>query len=221
MAIARSQVVVGYSRYLAHIADLTAGKETVASGMTREEERCQTAIERACEGATVALVSSGDPGVYGMAGLAIEMGRRIAPELDIEIVPGVSSANAAAAAMGAPLMLDYAVISLSDLLVPWHMIRRRLEAVAAADLVTALYNPRSTKRIHQLQEAVEIFLRHRPAATPVGVGTAVGTPDEHIALTVLGDLLSLEINMRSIVIVGNTHSRSVNGRFITPRGYKI
>jgi precorrin-3B methylase len=101
------------------------------------------------------------------------------------------------------------------------MIRRRLEAVAAADLVTALYNPRSTKRIHQLQEAVEIFLRHRPAATPVGVGTAVGTPDEHIALTVLGDLLSLEINMRSIVIVGNTHSRSVHGRFITPRGYKI
>ncbi len=221
MAIAHSHVVVGYSPYLAHIADLTAGKETVASGMTREEERCRAAIERARAGATVVLVSSGDPGVYGMAGLAIEMAQRIAPELDIEIVPGVSAANAAAAVMGAPLMLDYAVISLSDLLVPWDMIRRRLEAVAAADLVTALYNPRSRKRIHQLEETVEIFLRHRPATTPVGVATAIGSPDEHISFAILGDLLSLEINMRSIVIIGNTRSRSLNGRFVTPRGYRL
>ncbi len=221
MAIAQSRVVVGYSRYLEHIADLTAGKETIASGMTREEERCRAAIERADAGETVALVSSGDPGVYGMAGLAIEMAQRIAPELDIEIVSGVSAANAAAAAMGAPLMLDYAVISLSDLLVPWNMIQRRLEAVAAADLVTVLYNPRSKKRIHHLEEAVEIFLRHRPPTTPAGVGTSVGTPSEYIVLTVLGDLLSLEINMRSIVIIGNTHSRNVKGWFITPRGYAL
>ena len=189
--------------------------------MTREEERCRVAIERACAGATVALVSSGDPGVYGMAGLAIEMAQRVAPELEIEIVPGVSAANAAAAAMGAPLMLDYAVISLSDLLVSWDMIRRRLEAVAAADLVTALYNPRSTKRIRQLEEAVEIFLRHRPPGTPTGVGTAVGTPDAHIVFVPLGELLSLNITMRSIVIIGNTHSKSVNGWFVTPRGYSV
>jgi precorrin-3B C17-methyltransferase len=221
MAIAQSQVVVGYSRYLVHIADLTAGKETIASGMTREEERCRAAIERADAGETVALVSSGDPGVYGMAGLAIELAQRIAPELDIEIVPGVSAANAAAAVMGAPLMLDYAVISLSDLLVSWDMIRCRLKAVAAADLVTALYNPRSKKRIRHLEEAVEIFLRHRPSTTPAGVGTSVGMPNEHIALTILGDLLSLEINMRSIVIIGNTHSRSVQGWFVTPRGYAL
>ncbi len=213
--------MVGYSRYLAHIADLTRGKETLASGMTQEEERCRTAIERAGSGETVALVSSGDPGIYGMAGLAIEMAQRIAPELDIEIVAGVSAANAAAAAMGAPLMLDFAVISLSDLLVPWEMIRRRLEAVAAADLVTALYNPRSTKRIRQLEEAVEIFLRHRPPTTPVGVGTAVGMPDEHIEFTILDNLLSLDIRMRSIVIVGNTHSTTINGWFVTPRGYRL
>lgn len=221
MAIAESQIVIGYSRYLAHIADLIAGKESIASGMRREEERCRTAIERASAGATVALVSSGDPGVYGMAGLAIELAQHIAPELDIEIVPGVSAANAAAAAMGAPLMLDYAVISLSDLLVPWDMIRCRLRAVAAADLVAVLYNPRSAKRIHQLEEAVELFLAHRPPSTPAGVGTALGTPDEHIELTVLGKLLSLEINMRSIVIVGNSHSRSVNDWFVTPRGYAL
>ena len=220
-AIAGSQVVVGYSRYLAYIADLIAGKETIATGMTHEEERCRAAIERAGTGAIVALVSSGDPGVYGMAGLAIEMARSMAPELIIEIVPGVSAANAAAAAMGAPLMLDYAVISLSDLLVPWDMIRLRLEAVAAADLVTALYNPRSAKRIRQLEEAVEIFLRYRPAKTPAGVGTAVGAPDQQVVLACLGDLLSLEINMRSIVIIGNTHSGSVNGWFVTPRGYGV
>lgn len=221
MAIACSQVIIGYARYLAHIKDLTAGKETIASGMTREKERCKVAIERAVAGATVALVSSGDPGVYGMAGLVIEMGQRIAPELDIEIVPGVSAVNAAAAAMGAPLMLDYTVISLSDLLVPWSIIRRRLEAVAAADLVTALYNPRSKKRIRQLEEAVKIFLHHRPATTPVGVGTAIGTAEERIDLTVLDDLLSLEITMRSVVIIGNSHSKVINGRFVTPRGYQV
>ena len=189
--------------------------------MTREEERCRAAIERAREGAVVALVSSGDPGVYGRAGFAIELAQAMAPELDIEIVPGVSAANAAAAAMGAPLLLDYAVISLSDLLVPWDMIRRRLEAVAAADLVAALYNPRSTRRIRHLEEAVKIFLAYRPPTTPAGVATAVGMPEEHITLTVLGDVLSLEINMRSIVIIGNTFSKNIKGRFVTPRGYSL
>ncbi len=220
-AISESRVVVGYSRYLAYIEDLTAGKEVVSSGMTREEERCRAAVMRADAGAKVALVSSGDPGVYGMAGLALEITRLAAPGLPVEIIPGISAANAAAAAMGAPLMLDYAVISLSDLLVPWEMIRRRLEAVASADLVAALYNPRSKKRVHQLEEAVEIFLRYRPAETPSGVGTAVGTPEEHVELTVLGDLLSVDINMRSVVIIGNSHSKSVDGRFITPRGYRL
>ncbi len=189
--------------------------------MTREEERCRAAIERARTGETVSLVSSGDAGVYGMAGLAIEMARETSPDLAIEIVPGISAANAAAAAMGAPLMLDYAVISLSDLLVPWEMIRNRLAAVAAADLVTALYNPRSKKRIRHLTEAVEIFLRHRSEDTPVGVGTAVGTDDEHIIISTLGEVLSLEVNMRSIVIIGNTHSKRMGHWFVTPRGYRL
>jgi precorrin-3B C17-methyltransferase len=220
-AIARSRVVVGYAPYLENIADLIGGKEKISTGMTREEERCRKAIELAMAGETVSLVSSGDSGVYGMAGLAIEMANETAPGLSVEIVPGISAANAAGAAMGAPLMLDYAVISLSDLLVSWEMIRKRLEAVAAADLVTALYNPRSRKRIRQLTEAVEIFLRHRPEDTPAGVGTAVGTEDERIVISTLGEILSLEIGMRSIVIIGNSSSRRIDSWFVTPRGYRL
>ena len=214
-------MVAGYFPYIENIKDLIEGKEILSTGMTREEERCKAAIERAATGEIVALVSSGDAGVYGMAGLAIEMARTLAPDLAIEIVPGVSAASAAGAAMGAPLMLDYAVISLSDLLVPWDMIVKRLQAVAAADLVCALYNPRSKKRIRHLAEATEIFLAHRPADTPVGIGMAVGTADESITHTVLGKLLDQEVNMRSIVIIGNTTSRQVAGWFVTPRGYGV
>ena len=213
--------MVGYAPYLENISDLLHEKEQISTGMTREEERVRAAIERASGGETVSLVSSGDAGVYGMAGLAIEMARETAPDLAIEIVPGISAANAAAAAMGAPLMLDYAVISLSDLLVPWEMIRNRLSAVAAADLVTALYNPRSKKRVRHLTEAVEIFLQHRSGDTPAGVGTAVGTKDEHIVLSTLGEVLSLDVNMRSIVIIGNSHSKRIGHWFVTPRGYRL
>ena len=141
--------------------------------------------------------------------------------IDIEIVPGVTAASAAAARMGAPLMLDFAVISLSDLLVPWETIRRRVEAVAAADMVLALYNPRSTKRVRQLEETVEILLRHRAESTPVGIGRAVGSEDEHIQITTLGRLLGEQVDMRTVLIVGNSMSRSLDGWFITSRGYHL
>jgi precorrin-3B C17-methyltransferase len=189
--------------------------------MTREEERVQAAIEHAKQGEIVAIISSGDAGVYGMAGLAIEMAHHLAPGLSIEIIPGISAANSAAAALGAPLMLDYAVISLSDLLVPWEQIRGRLEAVAAADMVVALYNPRSTKRVTQLEEAVAIFLKHRPGSTPVGIGTAISSPDQRLVMTDLGSLLTQDVNMRSIVIIGNTQSKVIDGHFVTPRGYQL
>jgi precorrin-3B C17-methyltransferase len=214
-------VVVGYKRYLDHITDLTAGKELISSGMTKERERCLAAVQRAEQGATVALVSSGDAGVYGMAGLALELAGSEGKGIPIEIVPGVTAASAAAARLGAPLMLDFACISLSDLLVPWEMIRKRLEAVAAADLVTALYNPRSKKRSDQLEEASSIFRRYREGKTPVGIGTAVGTEDEEILLSDLDHFIDLNINMRSVVIVGNRTSKVVDGWFITPRGYRI
>jgi precorrin-3B C17-methyltransferase len=220
-AIARSQVVVGYGPYLEQIVDLTRGKEILSSGMTREVERCRAALKRAQEGATVALVSSGDPGIYGMAGLALELAAAEGFTAPIEIVPGVSSANAAAAKFGAPLMLDYATISLSDLLVPWEGIRVRLEAVAAADLVLALYNPRSRKREKQIEEAAAILRRHRPGTTPVGIATAVGAGEERLVCSDLDHFLSEEIGMRSIVLVGNRSSKWVDGRFITPRGYRV
>ncbi len=220
-AIARSQLIVGYTHYVEQIRDLTAGKEVIATGMTQEVERCRVALLRAAGGQEVALISSGDPGIYGMAGLALEIAAADQVAVAIEIIPGVSAAAAAAAALGAPLMCDFAVLSLSDLLVPWETIRTRLEAVAAADLVAVLYNPRSKKRRSQLAEAAAIFRRYRPGKTPVGVGTAVGTAEENIVLSDLDAFLDLEIGMRSIVIVGNRSSRRQENWFVTPRGYII
>ena len=220
-AIRASSVVVGYKHYLNHIADLTEGKELLSSGMRQEVDRCRVALDRAQAGATVAFVSSGDAGVYGMAGLAIEMAAAHGMTIPIEIVPGVSAANSAAARLGAPLMLDYACVSLSDLLMPWETIRRRIEALAGADMVVALYNPKSTKRIHQIEEVAAIFRQHRSGNTPVGIATAVGAADEHFLISDLDRFLGEEITMKSIVIVGNSSSKILDGWFVTPRGYKV
>lgn len=219
--IARCRVIVGYSRYLELIRDLTEGKEIISSGMTKEVERCTIALDRARRGDQVAVISSGDPGVYGMAGLALELAHAEGVVMPIEIVPGVAAANAAAARLGAPLMCDYATISLSDLLVPWDVIRKRMEAVAEADFVVAIYNPQSTTRKKQIKEAAAIFRKYRPGKTPVGIGTAVGTTDERVVLTDLDHFLEYEINMRSIVLIGNSSSKVLGGWFVTPRGYKV
>jgi precorrin-3B C17-methyltransferase len=189
--------------------------------MTQETVRCKLALDRARDGAVVAFVSSGDAGIYGMAGLAIEMAAAEGIRVPIEIIPGVTAASAAGARFGAPLMLDYACISLSDLLVPWETIRRRVEAVAVADLVVALYNPKSTSRVTQIEETAAILRQHRPGTTPVGVATAVGSADEHIVLTDLDHFLELEITMKSIVIIGNRSSKCLDGWFVTPRGYNV
>jgi len=189
--------------------------------MKHEIERCRLALERAAGGETVALLSSGDAGVYGMAGLALEIAARENIHAPIEIVPGVSAANSAAARFGAPLMLDYACVSLSDLLIPWEIIRRRLEAAASADFVVALYNVKSRKRSRQIEEAAAVFLRHRPASTPVGIATDVGREGERLELSDLGHFTEADINMRSLVIVGNSSSVNLDGFFVTPRGYQI
>jgi precorrin-3B C17-methyltransferase len=220
-AIAESQVIVGYSRYLDLIEDLTAGKEIISSGMTQEVERCRTALLRAAAGQTVALVSSGDAGIYGMAGPAIELAHAEGLSVPIEVVPGVTAASAAAAALGAPLMLDFAAVSLSDLLLPWEVIRRRLEAVAAADLVVALYNPRSAKRIRQLEETVEIFRAVRPGSTLVGVANSAGHGGQSLVVTDLDRLLGQQVDMRSTVIIGNSDTRLIDGRLVTARGYRL
>jgi precorrin-3B C17-methyltransferase len=220
-AIAASDCVVGYTRYVKLVSDLTAEKELIATGMTQEVERCRLALTRAKEGKTVSLISSGDPGVYGMAGLVLELAASEGIAVPIEIVPGVTAASALAARLGAPLMCDFAVLSMSDLLVPWETIRERLEAVAAADLVAANNNPRSQNRARQLDEAAAIFRRHRPGTTPVGVGIALGSLEERILLSDLDHFLDLPIDMRSVVIIGNRSSRRIAEWFVTPRGYRV
>ena len=220
-AIEQSDVIFGYTRYIELASDLLDGKEVIPSGMRQEVDRCLAALEKADQGNIVAILSSGDPGVYGMAGLVLELAHEKGFAFPIEIVAGVSAANAAAASLGAPLMCDYACISLSDLLVPWDQIRHRLKKVAEADLVAALYNPRSRKRVKQLQEAADIFRQHRLPRTPVGVATAVGTEDEHTIISDLAGFLDLDIGMRSIVIIGNSTSKVYDDVFVTQRGYKI
>ncbi len=218
-AIGESHVVIGHTPYLNAIADLTEGKRRIASGMTHEVERCRKALELAAAGEVVSLVSSGDPGVYGMAGLALELAESLRLDVPVEIVPGVTAATAAAAALGAPLMLDFAAISLSDLLVSWEVIRRRLEAVAAADLVTALYNPRSRRRVRQLEEAIRIFQAVRPGHTPVGFVTAAGQSGQSVVVTDLDHAIEAYADMRTIVIIGNSTTRRIGRWIVTARGY--
>ncbi|SEA35441.1 precorrin-3 methyltransferase [Desulfuromusa kysingii] len=218
-AVSCCSTIVGYAPYVESIADLCEGKDTYTSGMMQEADRCRMALQKAVAGATVALVSSGDAGVYGMAGLAMEMAAAENLSVEIEVVAGVSAANAAAAQLGAPLMLDSATISLSDLLVPWETIITRLQAVAAADMVVSLYNPRSKKRVRQLEEAAAIFRHYRPGTTPVGIVTAAGDKNQQVVYSDLEHFLDEEIGMRSLVIIGNSTTRLIDGRMVTPRGY--
>jgi precorrin-3B C17-methyltransferase len=189
--------------------------------MTQEIARCRRALRRATAGETVSLVSSGDPGIYGMAGLAIELAAAEEFRVPIEIIPGVTAASAAAAALGAPLMLDFAVLSLSDLLVPWEAIRRRLETIAAADLVIVLYNPKSPRRVRPLAEAVEILRKARGPQSPVGIVTSAGQPDQAVVVTDLGHLADQKVDMRSVVIVGNSTTRIIDHWLVTARGYRL
>lgn len=187
--------------------------------MMKEVERGRQALELAAQGRTVALVSGGDPGIYAMAGLVFELARRGNSPVDIEVVPGIAALNACAARLGAPLMHDFAAISLSDLLTPWEMIEKRLKAAAAADFVTVLYNPKSKRRTWQIEQAREIFLKERKPDTPVGIVTAATRPNEKITLTTIAGLADCEIGMQSTVIIGNSQSYTWNNLLITPRGY--
>lgn len=231
-ALEEAEVVVGYKTYLELIPDLVRGKETLSSGMRKEIERCNAAIDRALSGSRVALVSSGDAGIYGMAGLVFDLCRQRgisvcrsgggegAPEgLEVSVVPGVAAFNAAASLVGAPLMHDFAAVSLSDHLTPWRTIERRLEAVAAADFVIALYNPRSKSRPDFLERTQRILLRHRPPETPVAVVHGAMREDESARITTLGAIPIEQVDMQSILIVGNSNTYEWNGWMVTPRGY--
>jgi cobalt-precorrin 5A hydrolase/precorrin-3B C17-methyltransferase len=221
-ALQRAEVVVGYQGYLDLIVPLTAGKRCVGTGLGAEVARAAHAVDLALAGRHVALISSGDAGVYGMAGLAYEVleARGWQPDaLPVAVVPGISAAQAAASLLGAPLMHDAATISLSDLLTPRDVIERRLEAAAAADFVVALYNPASRRRTELIARARAILLTHRAGETPVGLVRNAYRDGQHVLVTTLDALLDHPIDMLSIVIVGSSSTRVVGTRVVTPRGY--
>lgn len=220
-ALEESSAVAGYHKYIEYVEHLVEGKKIIASGMRKEVDRCKAAVDEAMKGETVTVVSSGDAGVYGMAGLVLEIIAAEKLDLEAELVPGITAATAAASRVGAPFMLDFAVISLSDLLQDWAVITKRLEAAASADFAVALYNPKSIKRTSQIEFAAETFRKHRPGTTPVAICTAVGREDEKIVLSDLDNFLNEEINMFSIVLIGNSTSVIDNGWIITPRGYSV
>ena len=225
-ALMEADVIVGYKTYLnlvkAFLDGRTNDKELVSSGMRHEEERALHAVELAAQGKTVAVISSGDAGIYGMAGLIYEVANKEGGQaIDIEVVPGVSALNAAASLLGAPLMHDFAVISLSDLMTSWEDIALRLEMAARADFVIVLYNPKSTKRTEQIAEAKRIIGQYRKGTTPVGVVTAAYRDEQQITVTDLDHMLDAAIGMQSTVIIGNSSTRVVDGVIVTPRGYGI
>lgn len=214
---------MGYKTYVELISGLLDNKEVVSTGMTREVERCNLAIERALGGKKVALVSSGDPGVYGMAGLALELleQRGALDAVDVEVIPGITSATAAAACLGAPLMHDFVVISLSDLLTPWEVIEKRLEFAARGDFVVVLYNPASKKRTEQIRTARRLMLEHKNDKTPVGIVRNAAREDEEKVITDLEHMLEHPIDMFSTVVIGNSQTRLAGQYMVTPRGYRV
>lgn len=218
-ALAAAEVIVGYQTYLDLIPEFLVGKEVIASQMMKEVDRCRKALDLAAEGKKVALVSGGDPGIYAMAGLVFEMAKEQGASVPIEVIAGIAALNACAARLGAPLMHDFAAVSLSDLLTPWEKIEKRLEAAAAADFVLAIYNPKSKKRAEHIVRAREILLAHRAPETPVGIVTAATRENERIVLTTLEKMLENEIDMQTTIIVGNSMTFAWQGFMVTPRGY--
>jgi cobalt-precorrin 5A hydrolase/precorrin-3B C17-methyltransferase len=213
-AVRHADVVIGYGPYVDQCADLlTPAQAVIRSPIGAEVDRCRAALGHAATGRRVALVCSGDAGVFGMASLVLELAPgHGGPEVEVEVVPGVSAGTAAAAVLGAPLGHDHASLSLSDLLTPWAVIERRLRAVAESDLAVALYNPRSSRREWQLERARQILLGHRPETTPVGVVTNAGRPGQTVVATTLAGLDPAAVDMLTIVIVGATTSRWHDGR---------
>lgn len=226
-AIENAEIVIGYKTYLEFVQDLIEDAEVLSSGMRREVDRCDKAVDLALEGNKVAVICSGDPGIYAMAGLVLEIAKGKAQSAEgqdklppIEVIPGVSALNASAARLGAPIMHDFASISMSDLLTPWELIEKRLEAAASADFVIAIYNPKSKGRQEHIGKAREIILKFRSPDTPVGIVRAATRDDEKIVITDLNRMLENEIDMQSTVIIGNSQTFTWEGRMITPRGYQ-
>jgi precorrin-3B C17-methyltransferase len=225
-ALKSSDLVVGYRTYVELIRPILGNQETVATGMRQELERVNLALAEAQGGKAVSLVSSGDAGIYGMAGLVLEVCRAkkipLAPKpegLVLTFIPGIPAFAAAGSLLGAPLMHDFATISLSDLLTPWEVIEKRLRMVAEADLVVAIYNPRSKKRNWQINRAREILLEFRPGTTPAGIVSRATRDGEEVIITDLANMHSHAIDMQTVIIVGNSRTFTYQSFMVTPRGY--
>lgn len=218
-ALEEAEILCGYTAYIDLLRAIFPGKELLETPMTRETERCRLALERADAGKTVAMVCSGDAGVYGMAGLCYQLSADY-PDVAIETVPGVTAANSGAALLGAPLGHDFAVISLSDLLTPWELIEKRLDACASADMLLCLYNPSSKKRHDYLQKACDIILCHQAPETICGTAKNIGREGEGWALFSLSELRNTAVDMFTTVFIGNSATRKIGGKMVTPRGYK-
>ncbi len=222
-AIRESDTIVGYGTYTKLIQEIIKDKKVFSTGMTQEIDRCRKAVELALSGKTVSVISGGDPGIYAMAGLVFELLKEQdsgTPLPHVEVIPGISALNACAARLGAPLMHDFASISLSDRLTPWDLIEKRLDAAAMADFVIILYNPKSKGRAGHIARAREIVMKHRPPETPVGIVKGAMREDEKIVLADLRTMLDHEIDMQTTVIIGNSKTFLWNNLMITPRGYE-
>ena len=216
-AMENSDVIIGYKTYINLIKEYFENKELINSPMKKEVDRCQDALNIAREGKTVSLISSGDAGVYGMAGIMLEI---VDDSIEVEIISGVTATNAAGSVVGAPIMHDYVTISLSDLLTDWELIKKRLDLAAQGDFVVSLYNPKSRGRTTQIEEARDIMLKHKSKSTVVAIAKNIGRDDEEYVLTTLEQMLNYDIDMSTIVIIGNSNTFIKNGKMITPRGYK-
>ena len=215
-AMEKSDVIVGYKTYTDLVKEYYPDKEIVSSSMMKEVDRCTDVLKMAKDGKNVALISSGDAGVYGMAGIMLEIAD---DEIEVEVIPGVTATNAAAAITGAPVMHDYVTISLSNLLTDWELIKKRLELAAQGDFVVSIYNPKSRGRVTQIEEAQKIMLKYKLKMTPVAIVRNAGRENEEYIVTTLEEMTKNEIDMLTIVIIGNSNTYVKNGKIITPRGY--
>ena len=217
-ALEGCDLIVGYTAYIELVKPDFPEKEVLSTGMRREVDRCRAAVEAALTGKDVAVVCSGDSGVYGMAGLIYEVAQDYEP-IEIEVVPGITAACGGAAVLGAPLTHDFAVISLSDLLTPWEKIEKRLTAAAQADFVICLYNPSSRSRPDYLQRACDILLRDKDPNTVCGTVRNIGREGEEGKLLTLAQLRDTQVDMFTTVFIGNSQTKVLGGKMVTPRGY--
>ena len=218
-AMEKSEVIIGYIVYVDLVKDHFPGKEFLTTPMKKEVDRCVMAFEEAKKGKVVSMICSGDAGVYGMSGLMYEVGVNY-PEVELEIIPGVTAATGGAAVLGAPLIHDFCMISLSDLLTPWEKIEVRLLAATEADFVVCLYNPSSRKRSDYLQKACDLMMQYKSPETVCGIVSYIGRDGEHYEVMDLKTLRDTKVDMFTTVWVGNSQTKEINGKMVTPRGYR-